>query len=101
MRLGLNLFTFGDRSLDEALTCAANAGVAAVELPVHQGSPFVELETPGWEAGFAEACRSRGFAISALDNHLDSQLVLGPYGDETAYVVSGSDEERKIGRAHV
>lgn len=96
MKLGVNLAVFGDRPLEAALEAAARAGLAAVEVPVHQGGPFADLERPfaEWMPPLRRALEARGLALSALDNHLDSQLVLGPHGAETEHVRAGAAPER-------
>lgn len=82
---------------EEALATAAALGFAAVELPVDAGSPFVDLEAALRDGGRAiqAALDRHGLRLSALSNHQEGTLLLGPHGPDTDGIFKG-DAEAKI-----
>lgn len=82
--------------LHEALATAKAIGFEAIELPVHRGNPFVDLDgalAGGWR-DLAAAVREHGLEISAFSVHQEGQLLLGPHGVETDGVMRGEPEEK-------
>jgi sugar phosphate isomerase/epimerase len=80
----------------EALATAARLGFEAIELPVDAGSPFVDLDA-ALAGGFRDlrrAVRDAGLAISALSNHQEGQLLLGPHGADTDAIHRGDAGEK-------
>ncbi|MCI0589399.1 MAG: sugar phosphate isomerase/epimerase [Planctomycetes bacterium] len=97
LKLGLCTQVLYDRPLDEALETAARLRFQAVEIPVARGSPHVDLEMllqPGAAEGFSRKVASHGLAISAVSNHAEGQLVLGPHHRDTDAIFEGSPEEK-------
>lgn len=91
MKLGVCLQALYHLPFREALRQAAELGFEAVELPVDARSPFVDLDGAvqgGWRRIRAEV-RDAGLEISALSNHQEGQLLLGPYGEDTDAVFAG------------
>lgn len=97
MKLGLNLAVLQSCSLEEALDAVCSFGLEAVELnldstdkltPLHKASNSRFLER------VLNAVTARGLVISAVGNHLDSQLIGGPHHNDTDQVFSGSREEK-------
>lgn len=96
MQLGLCLQALYHLPFGEALRAAKDLGVEAVELPVDGSSPFVDLEAAlsgGWR-GIAREVEAAGLFISALSNHQEGQLLLGPHGEDTDGTFEGSAEEK-------
>ncbi|HET8946025.1 MAG TPA: sugar phosphate isomerase/epimerase family protein [Candidatus Polarisedimenticolia bacterium] len=96
MKLGVCLQVFYDRSLDEALASAARLGFQAVELPVDAHSPLVDLDEAldgGWRR-IRRQLETHGLELSALSNHQEGQLLLGPHGRDTDGIFRGTPAEK-------
>jgi len=82
--------------LDRALHWMADLGVAAFEMPVEAGNPLFDLDE--LLAGEAEALNRRiaayGLKISAVSNHREGQLLLGPHHRDTDGVHPGTPKEK-------
>ena len=81
---------------DGALDAIARLGVTALELPVDARSPLVDLDelVSGGAAGLAKELAVRDLAISAISNHQEGQLLLGPHHQDTDAIHPGSSEEK-------
>jgi sugar phosphate isomerase/epimerase len=86
----------GPAAFAQALAQAAELGFEAIELPVDAQSPFIDLDDAlaGGHVRIAEAVRAAGLAISALSNHQEGQLLLGPHGSDTDGIFAGSAEAK-------
>jgi sugar phosphate isomerase/epimerase len=93
VKLGVCLQVFHDRAFDEALDAVRALGLAAVEIPVHAGAPHVDLDAAN-AADVIARIRRRGLEISALSNHREGQLLLGPHTADTAAIHPGTAHER-------
>lgn len=96
MKLGVCAQVLYHLPLAEALTTARELGFEAIELPVDARNPFVDLEEAlggGWRR-IQQAVRDAGLEISALSNHQEGQLLLGPHGIDTDAIHSGPAEEK-------
>jgi sugar phosphate isomerase/epimerase len=96
MKLGLCAQVLYHLPFDEALTTARRLGFEAIELPVDARNPFVDLDEAlagGWQR-IGRAVRAAGLEISALSNHQEGQLLLGPHGPDTDAIHPGSPEEK-------
>lgn len=95
MILGVCMQVLGDRSLDRALDVVEEFGLEAVEIPVHAGSPHLDLDrSPEDARRVCSTIRDRGLAISALSNHREGQLLLGPHGWDTDGIQEGAPDEK-------
>jgi len=97
MRIGLFSATYLDMELKDVINMAADAGFEAIELPAFTGSPHLDVDEIVKGNGvkeLKELVKSRDFIISALSNHTDSQLILGPYGEDGNYIFPGTEEEQ-------
>lgn len=105
MKLGLNLAVFSDIKLESALDAAVAAGVEAVELNVDSRdacTPLEALRPAGAVERISRAVRSRGLEISGVGNHLDVQLIGGPFHRDTDFVCAGDKAaKRKYGIARL
>lgn len=81
MKLGVCAQVFYDLPFDEALSTARRLGFEAIELPVHLGNPFLDLDAAlaGEWTTLAARIRAAGLTISALSVHQEGQLLLGPH----------------------
>jgi sugar phosphate isomerase/epimerase len=91
MKLGVCLQALYHLPFREALRQAAELGFEAVELPVDARSPFVDLEEALRDGGkrIRAEVRDAGLEISALSNHQEGQLLLGPHGEDTDGIFAG------------
>jgi sugar phosphate isomerase/epimerase len=87
----------GAAAFEQALAQAAELGFEAIELPVDARSPFVDLDEAlaGGHERIARAVRAAGLAISALSNHQEGQLLLGPHGSDTDAIHAGAAEDKR------
>lgn len=97
MRIGLVLSVFNNMKLEDALYHAAESGYSCVELCVEQNKGQLDLDTL-LQKGVAKKVKQKaheyGLTISALGNHNDGQLVLGPYNQDTDMIFKGTAEQK-------
>ena len=97
MKIGLFTATYLDTKLEEVCTMAAGLGYQAVELPAFANNPHLDIEqiVKGANAkALLKMLADRGLIISALANHPEGQIVLGPYGKDTDAICKGTKEEK-------
>jgi sugar phosphate isomerase/epimerase len=96
MKLGLCAQVLYHLPFGEALGTARELGFEAVELPVDARNPFIDLDdavTGGWRR-IQQEVRKAGLEISALSNHQEGQLLLGPHGTDTDAIHAGSPDQK-------
>ena len=96
MKLGVCAQVFYNLPFEEALAHARSIGCEAIELPVDKQNPFIDLDEAldgGWRA-IRRAVDEAGLEISAISNHQEGQLLLGPHGIDTDNVLQGTPEEK-------
>ncbi len=100
MRLGVCAQVFYHMRFRDAVRTAADFGFEAIELPVDASSPFIDLDAAlaGEYRQICAVLREHGLTLSALSNHQEGQLLLGPYGGDTDPIFRG-DVEAKIAYA--
>lgn len=97
MRIGIFTATYLDLSLEEVCKKASGLGYEAVELPAFKGNPHIDVEeiVKGNNAKTMKSMvASYGMIISALSNHPEGQVILGPYGKDTDGICPGTKEEK-------
>jgi sugar phosphate isomerase/epimerase len=96
MKLGVCAQVFYHLPFERALADAAELGFETIELPVDARSPFIDLDDAlaGGHERIARAVRDAGLAISALSNHQEGQLLLGPHGEDTDPIFRGTPAEK-------
>jgi len=96
MKLGVCAQVLYHLPFEEALALAAELGFQAIELPVDAQSPFIDLDQAldGGHERIARAVRTAGLEISALSNHQEGQLLLGPNGEDTDRMFRGSASDK-------
>ncbi len=106
MKIGLFTVLFNDKPLEEVADYAAGLGYEMFELAAWRGSNHFDTdkaaEDPSYAKGIKKMLADRGIEISALSNHLSSQMVL-PFKDASLDEWAGtSDKEEmwKFGREH-
>jgi sugar phosphate isomerase/epimerase len=96
MRLGLCVQALYHLPFSDALSTARRLGFELIELPVDAGSPFVDLNealSGGWRR-LQREIRDAGLEISALSNHQEGQLLLGPHALDTDGIQPGPPEAK-------
>lgn len=100
MELGIFTALYGDKPLDEVAPYVASLGYTAVELPAWLGSRHLDIDLVVADAGYAKRIREilehSNLKISALANHQESQLVLGPLDSTTDEFAPRPEPEEKI-----
>jgi len=107
MKIGLFTVLFNDKPLEEVADYAAGLGYEMVELAAWRGSNHFDTDKAAEDISYAKGIKKmladKGLEISALSNHLFSQMVL-PFGDSSLDEWAGtSDKEEmvKIGTEHI
>lgn len=98
MKLGLNLSVFNDRPLEEALDAAVALGVETVEINVDssdRSTSLLEIQATGAVKNIGSIVQARGLEISGIANHVDAQLIGGPYHRDTDFVCAGDKETKR------
>src|SRR4030066_1877690 len=97
MKIGLFTATFLDMHIEEVFKMASGLGYEAVEMPAFAGNGQLDIEEivkGGNAAALKKLVKSHGLIISALANHPEGQIVLGPYGKDTDAIFKGTKEEK-------
>ena len=97
MKIGLFTATFLDTPLEDVFKLASGLCYEAVEMPAFAGNPHLDIEQivkGNNAADLKKMTQSYGLIISALANHPEGQLVLGPYGIDTDGIFKGTKEEK-------
>ncbi|MFP4562987.1 MAG: sugar phosphate isomerase/epimerase family protein [Spirochaetia bacterium] len=97
MKIGLFTATYMDMKLEEVCKMAAGYGYEALELPAFTGNPHLDLDeivTGNKAKEMKKMVKDHGLIISALSNHPEGQIILGPYGKDTDAIYKGTKEEK-------
>jgi sugar phosphate isomerase/epimerase len=97
MKLGFFTANFTEKPLEEVARLAAENGYEALEIPAYEDNGQFDAGEviKGNNAGKIRAMvDSLGLSISALSNHADSLLIMGPYGVDTDGIYKGTKEEK-------
>ena len=97
MKLGFFTANFTEKPLEEVCQMVSSYGYEAIEIPAYEGNG--QLETADVLKGnnavnIKKMVESYGLEISALSNHSDSFLIMGPTGVETDFIYKGTPEEK-------
>lgn len=97
MRVGIFTVTYLDMELEEVCKMASGLGYESVELPAFSNNPHLDIDIIIKDENakkLKKMINNYGMIISALSNHTESQLILGPYGKDTDDIYKGSKEEK-------
>ncbi len=97
MNVGFCIVNYSDKPVEEVCKLVAGYGYKAVEIPSYTDNGQVDpdgLIKPGAAKAFKEKVKNYGLDISAISNHADSLLILGPYGKDTDSICPGSKEDK-------
>ena len=97
MKVGFCVVNYSELPIEDVVKLAADNGYDAVEIPAYTDNGQVEAEDV-IKGSNAEKLRkmveSHGLEISAISNHADSLLVMGPHGVDTDSICAGTPDEK-------
>jgi sugar phosphate isomerase/epimerase len=95
--MGLFSVMYNDQPFETVLRNVSNLGYEAIELPAWRGTTHMDLERV--ISGGAQELKSLvgkyNITISALNNSMESQLVLGPFDHSTDPIFEGNALEKE------
>lgn len=97
MKLGIFTANFTEKSLEEVAKLAAEYGYESLEIPAYEGNGQLEIDDilKGNNAQkVLKMVGSYGLDISALSNHTESFLIMGPTGVDTDFIYKGTAKEK-------
>ena len=85
MKIGIFTVVYNDKPLGEVAEYVSKLGYEMVELPAWKGNNHLDIEevTKGKTGKIKRVLKKHGLEISAIGNHLEGQLVLGPHDEST------------------
>lgn len=98
MKLGIFSLPYNDMTLVEFLDFAKSLGYEAVELTANRDSKHIDIDDIVKNGGkkVLEELKARDLSLSALTNHFEGMMVLGPHDSSTDAWAPGPDAETKI-----
>lgn len=97
MKLGFFTANYAHLTLEEVAKTASENGYEMLEIPAYIGNGQFECDDVLKGNGAKELrdmVSSYGLGISALSNHADSLLILGPHTEDTDAIYKGTKEEK-------
>ena len=97
MKIGFCIVNCSDKSVEEVCRIASGNGYESIEIPAYKDNGQIDVDRllkPGEAGKFKQMVASYGLELSAISNHPESLLVLGPYGVDTDSICSGTKEEK-------
>lgn len=104
MKIGIFTVLYNDKPVDDVLKFVSGLGYEAVEIAAWKGSTHIDIEriVKGGATEYKKNVEKYGLMISALSNHLEGQLILGPLDESTDDWFKGTpDEKVKYGIARL
>ena len=97
MKLGFFAANYAHLPLEEVAKIMVQHGYEMMEIPAYSGCEQFncdEILKPGKAAELKKMLAGYGIEISALSNHADSLLILGPHTEDTDALCPGTKEEK-------
>jgi len=97
MRIGMFTANFLDMDLESVFKMMAAKGYEMAELPAFYGNSHLDIDEvlkPNGAKKIRDMAKKHNIAISALSNHPEGQLVLGPHTKDTDTLFQGTPEEK-------
>ncbi len=97
MKIGMFTANYMDRDLETVFKMMSQMGYEAAELPAFQGNGHLEVDDVLKQGGakkIKDLAKKYGITISALSNHAEGQLVLGPHTRDTDSLFKGTPAEK-------
>ena len=98
MKIGIFSLPYNDKSLVEFLDFAASCGYESVEITANKDSNHINIDKVVKSGGkdVLKEVNTRGLSISALTNHFEGLLIMGPHDETTDAWAPAPDPESKI-----
>ena len=97
MKVGFCVVNYSEWKLEDVVRLAAEKGYEAVELPSYEGNGQVDADDllkGNKAAAVKKMIADHGLEISAISNHADTPLIMGPHGRDVASVCDGTPAEQ-------
>lgn len=97
MKVGYCVVNYSEKPVEEVVKMVSEKGYEAIEIPSYTGNGQIdtaELLKGDNAARLRKMVEDKGMFISAISNHPDSLLVLGPYGKDTDSICPGTSAEK-------
>lgn len=97
MKIGMFTANYMDRDLESVFKQMSEMGYEAAELPAFKGNGHLDIDEVVKTAGarkIRDLAKKYNIMISALSNHADGQLVLGPHTKDTDSLFEGTPAEK-------
>jgi len=97
MKLGFCAQNYSEMPLEQVCKMVSAKGYEAIEIATYDGNgqcDSAEMLKNGKAKEMRKMVESYDLFISALSNHADSLLILGPYGEDTDGIYKGTKEEK-------
>ncbi len=97
MKIGMFTANYMDRDLETVFKMMSRMGYEAAELPAFQGNGHLDIDAVLKLNGakkIRDLAKKYRITISALSNHAEGQLVLGPHSKDTDSLFKGSPAEK-------
>lgn len=97
MKIGMFTANFMDRDLESVFNMMAELGYETAELPAFSGNGHLDINevlTGNGAKKIKDLAGNYGLTISALSNHTEGQLVLGPHTKDTDAFCKGTPAEK-------
>jgi len=97
MKIGMFTANFLDMELEQVFKMMADQGYEMAELPAFSGNAHLDIDEVLKQGGarkIRDMAKRHNISISALSNHPEGQLVLGPHTRDTDSLYPGTPEEK-------
>ena len=97
MKVGFCIVNCSDKPAEEVCKIASENGYESIEIPSYNDNGQIDVDQLlklGEAEKFKKMVAGYGMDISAISNHPESLLVLGPYGVDTDSICPGTKEEK-------
>jgi sugar phosphate isomerase/epimerase len=97
MKIGFCIANCSGKPVEEVCRIVSEQGYESIEIPTYKDNGQIDadqLMLPGEARKFKKMIESYGLMLSAISNHPESLLVLGPYGVDTDSICPGTKEEK-------
>ncbi|MCD6095064.1 MAG: sugar phosphate isomerase/epimerase, partial [Thermoprotei archaeon] len=96
MKVGIFTVLYNDKPFEDVLKYVSSIGYEAVEIAAWKESRHIDIDKiiSGNAGEYRKLVEKYGLIISALSNHLEGQLILGPHDESTDIWYKGTSEEK-------
>jgi sugar phosphate isomerase/epimerase len=96
LKIGIFTVLFNEFKLEKVLEQISRLGYETVEIAAWKGSNHIDIDRilSGEATHYKKKIEKCGLSISALSNHLEGQMVLGPHDSSTDEWFKGTAEEK-------